>query len=82
MKTNNNVLNEDKIKIRETITIEVNNSQKKLLLNKDRKTFTDKSIVTTIIEIKEDINHLFFFEKDKNYVIGILYDIFIFQFQE
>ena len=32
MITNNSVLNEAKLKLRETITIEVNNSQKKIII--------------------------------------------------
>ena len=81
MITNNHILDEDKIKTGNKITIEVNDSRKELKLDGKRKAYTNKSIDITVIEIKENDDDLHsFFEIDEDYKPKDLCDILILQF--
>ena len=56
--TNNHVLDENDIQPGQTITFSINNDYKyyNILLDNNRKTYTDKSYDITIIEIKKEDN--------------------------
>ena len=81
MITNNHVLDEDKIKTGNKITIEVNGSRKELKFDGKRQAYTNESIDITIIEIieKDDDLH-YFLDIDEDYKENDLCDILILQF--
>ena len=67
--TNNHVLKEEDIRSGQTIKFSINNDYKEynILIDNNRKTYTNKSYDITIIEIKEDdkINENSFFHLDQ-----------------
>ena len=85
--TNNHVLDEEHIQINKKIEFELKNENKRIEITKNRRTFTDKTLDYTCIEILQEDNINEFFEIDDNVIhddINILKEkeIFILQFPE
>ena len=82
--TNNHVLNENKIKINEQVEFEYLGKNIKIKMTKDRKTFTDKKLDYTCIEILDTDNINKFFSIDETFLNNknslINKDIFILQY--
>ena len=83
--TNNHILDENDLKINNKIYIEYQNKEKIIEINKKRRTFTDKELDYSAIEILKEDNIKLYFEIEKNINnINPLYyknhDIFVLQY--
>ena len=78
--TNNHILDENDIKSGNYINISCQNEEKQIRINVKRKTYTDKNLDYTCIEILDEDNIKQFFEIDNNLNVCKDQDIFILQY--